>query len=100
MAEQYEGQLNGKRFAEIVREQFPNLFERSSNAMGKTILEDGNPSQNSCKAQEAMCQGGAWKFSIPACSPDLNPIENLFGNVKLQLQDDALHKMITHEMYS
>jgi len=100
LAEQYEGQLNGKRFAEFVREQFPALFERSSNARGKLFLQDGDPSQNSRKAQEAMRQVGARKFSIPARSPDLNPVENVFHNVKSQLQDDALNKKITHETYS
>ena len=84
LAEQYEGQLNGKRFAEFVREQFPTLFERSSNARGKVLLQDGDPSQNRRKAQEAMRQVGAQKFY----------------NVKWQLQDDALNKKITHETYS
>ena len=99
-AEQDEGQLNAKRFAEFVRAQLPTLFERSSNARGKLFLQDGDPSQNSPKEQEAMCQVRAWKFSMPACSPDLNPVENVFHNVKSQLQDDALNKKITHETCS
>ena len=74
LAEQYEGQLNGQNFAEFVREQFPTLFERSSNPNGKLFLQHGDPSQNSRKAQEAMYQVGAKKFSIPPRSPDLNPI--------------------------
>ena len=54
-------------------------------------MEDGDPSQNSQKAR---------KFTIPARSPHLNPIENVFHNVKKQLQDDALSKRITKETYS
>ena len=34
LAEQYEGNLNGQKFADFVREQFPTLFESSSNKNG------------------------------------------------------------------
>ncbi len=83
-----------------MREQFPALFERSSNPKGKLFLQDGDPSQNSRKAQEAISQVGGKKFSIPARSPDLNPIENVFNNVKFQMREDALKNRITHETYS
>ena len=63
-------------------------------------MQDGDPSQNSRKAQDAIAAIGARKFTIPARSPDLNPIENVFHNVKKQLQDDALSKRITKETYS
>ncbi len=99
LAEQYEGQLNGQKFADFVREQFPTLFENSCNKKGKLFLQDGDPSQNSRKAQDAMSRVGARKFTIPARSPDLNPIENIFHNVKRQLQDEALYHKITKETY-
>lgn len=52
------------------------------------------------KAQEAIAAVGGRKFTIPARSPDLNPIENIFHNIKRQLQDDALSKRITKETYT
>ena len=100
LAEQYEGNLNGQKFADFVCEQFPTLFENSSNKNGKLFLQDGDPSQNSRKAQDAIAAVGARKFAIPARSPDLSPIENVFHNVKRQLQDDALSKRITKESHS
>ena len=100
LAEQYEGNLNGQKFANFVREQFPTVFENSCNKKSKLFLQDGDPSQNSRKAKEAIAAVGARKFTIPARSPDLNPIENVFHNVKRQLQDDALSKQITKETYS
>jgi hypothetical protein len=63
-------------------------------------LQDGDPSQNSRKNKLAMSAVGAKTFTIPARSPDLNPIENVFHNVNRQLQDDALSKRITKETYS
>ena len=56
--------------------------------------------KNSRKAQDAIAAVGARKFAIPARSPDLNPIENVFHNVKTQLQNDALSKQINKEPYS
>ena len=100
LAEQYEGHLNGHKFGDFVREQFPTLFENSCNKKGKLFLQDGDPSKNSRIAKLAMSAVGARKFTIPARSPDLNPIENVFHNVKRQLQDDALSKQITKETYS
>ena len=89
LAEQYEGHLNGQKFADFVREQFPKLFENSSNKTGKLFLQDGDPSQNSRKAQQAISAVGAKKFTIPARSPG-----------KRQLQDDALNQQITKETFS
>ena len=42
-----------------------------------------------------------WKllFRIPARSPDLNPIENIFNIVSAKLERDALRKQITHETF-
>ena len=99
LAEQYEGHLNGQKFANFVREQFPTLFQNNSNKKGKPFLQDRDPSQNSRKAQDAIAAVGARKFTIPARSPILNPIENVFHNVRKQLQDDARSKRITKETY-
>lgn len=82
LAEQYEGHLNGQKFADFVREQFSTLFQNSSNKKGKLFLQDGDPSQNSRKAQDAIAAIGARKFTIPARSPDLNPIETFFTMLK------------------
>ena len=99
LAEQYEGNLTGEKFATFVREQFPRLFEMSSNPKGKLFLQDGDPSQNSRKAQVAMSEVGARKLAIPPRSPDINPIENVFHNVKRELRDYALQNNLTHETY-
>ena len=100
LAEQYEGQLNGEKFVDFIKANFPTVFASSRNPMGKLFLQDGDPSQNSRKAEEAMKVVGARKFKIPARSPDLNPIENVFHNVKQQLMDEALSCNITHETFT
>ena len=95
LCEQYEEQLTGQFCANFVREHFENAFENSSNLRGKLFLQDGDPSQNSLKAKNAIFDIGARMFSIPSRSPDINPIENFFHLVKKQLNRDALKQNIT-----
>lgn len=82
LCEQYEEQLTGQFFADFVKEHFQNTFNNTSNPRGKLFLQDGDPSQNSLKAKNAMSDIGARVFPIPPRSPDINPIENFFHLVK------------------
>ena len=99
VAEQYFGRINADIFSSFVREHFASMFKKSANPKGKLFLQDGDPSQNSCKARTAWDEEGARKFSIPARSPDLNPIENIFNIVKKKLHDVALKNEIVRENF-
>ena len=99
LAEKYYGNINGQMFAEFVKDHFPETVQNSSNPRGKLFLQDGDPSQNSRLASDAMTTVGAKKFSIPARSPDMNPIENVFNFVKLQLHSQALGRQLTKENF-
>ena len=61
------------------------------------FLQDNDPSQNSAKAKEALNNIGAEVVTLPARSPDLNPIDNFFHNVKRKLRQDALDNRIVNE---
>ena len=89
--------MSGTYYAELVLEAFPTALERTMNARGKRVLLDGDPSQNSRRAKQALDQIGAKVFSIPPRSPDLNPIENLFNIIRMKLRKEARDKHITHE---
>ena len=67
--------MNGEEFAEFIRTHFKSAFERSANPKGELFLQDGDPSQNNRKVQNAMYAVDARKFSIPPHSPDANPIK-------------------------
>ena len=99
LCEQFHGKLNEQTFSDFIHEQFPKAFANSANPRGKLFLQDGDPSQNSKKARDAMNCVGAKKFSIPPRSPDLNPIENIFHQVKCKLGDDALERNIVKENF-
>ena len=96
---QYSGNINGQKCADFIRNNFPEMFMKAQNPKGKLFLQDGDPSQNSAKAHEALDEIGCRLFKIPARSPDLNPIENIFHLIGRQLRKDALEQGLENETY-
>ena len=92
--------LSGKRFAKFVRKQFPAVFERCQiSGQQRIFLQDGDPSQNSGRVNKVLGRLGVTVFNIPARSPDLNPIENVFKLLGDQLRDNALDQNIEREKF-
>ena len=90
--------MDGPYFAEFVKKNFRKLI-RNSNPAENMFLQDGDPSQNSAIARDAMKRIGVQVQSIPPRSPDVNPIENVFHLVDKKLRSDAIEKNITYESY-
>ena len=95
----YNGNINAETFADFLKEHFPEMFKSGNNTKGRLFLQDGDPSQNSRMAQDAMDAIPCQLFKIPARSPDLNPIENVFHLVGKQLRKDAIEKNISKETF-
>ena len=96
----YTGSLDGEKCKELIKKRFPLLFRESSNPKGKLFLQDGDPSQNSSAAREGMNEIGCRLFKIPPRSPDLNPIENAFHNIRKRLAQESIDQNIVKESYS
>jgi len=77
ICEEYE-KLNGAYFADFVKRNFINMYGAADKDHVNYFVQDGDRSQNSKVAKEAMKRVNAEVFTIPAKSPDLNPIENMF----------------------
>ena len=76
------------------------MFEECGRPIHQSLwLQDGDPRQNSKVARVAWTRLGCEMFGIPARSPDLNPIENIFHIVRRQLREDALEQEIKKESY-
>ena len=65
----------------------------------ENFLQDGDPGQVPRCPKNAMDDVGCRMFAIPARLPDLNPIENMFHLVRVNLQKDALTKEIQKETF-
>ena len=100
MCEQYEGRISGKKMEQFAKDHFEDTFDRcalSTVAGGRRVLQDGCPSQNDKRVLRAMQAMDAETFAIPARSPDLNPIENLFHLVGKRLEEQVLRDQIFFE---
>ena len=101
MLQQPYEKLNGKFFADFIKEHFNISFACAGPKSGghRLFVMDNDPSQNSRPARAALAQVECELVSIPARSPDLNPIENTFNLVKARLQNSVLQSNITSESF-
>ena len=90
--------MNAIYFSEFVRRNFPALFHGRERR--KIFVMDNDPSQTSAMAMKAIEDQGAQLFCIPARSPDLNPIENVFHIVKSNLEMQVRARGINHETWT
>ena len=94
--------MNGPFFASFIKEYFNITFAKAGHKhCGRRIfVMDNDPSQTSKVAMEALASIEAELLKIPARSPDLNPIENIFHLVKRDLRDEAIAQCIEVESFS
>ena len=100
-SEPYE-RMSGEYFARFIRRNFPILFEitgKKNEEGPKLFVMDNDPSQTSAKAKCALCHAKCKMFQIPARSPDLNLIENVFHIVRRQLEAEVKQNTITTETW-
>ncbi|XP_028403948.1 uncharacterized protein LOC114526537 [Dendronephthya gigantea] len=93
--------MDGPYFARFIRRHFPILFDitKNDNTTPKLFVMDNDPSQTSAVAKKALKSIGANMQVIPARSPDLNPIENLFHIVRKRMEAEILQKNIIHQSW-
>ena len=96
MVEEYE-KMTGRYFAWFVRNKFPVLFSRKRGR--KWFFMDNDPSQRSVAARKAIEKECCELFCIPARSPDLNPIENMFHIAKKGLERQVIDSQIVRETW-
>ena len=92
--------MNGSFFAVFVREHLNITFAKAGlKTNGRRLfIMDNDPSQRSRAAQMAL-EDIESEFQEIRRSPDLNPIENIFHQVKRYLENQAISKRITKESF-
>ena len=97
LCEPLTNRMNGTYYSSIFRPTFWAALKKILNPKAKRILVDGDPSQNSKLSKQAIARIGGKTFTITARSPDINPIENLFNQVRGKLKKQAREQKITTE---
>ena len=88
--------MSGAYFANIIDQHLAKALDNCSKR-SRRILQDGCPCQNSKKARRHLYDKGIKLFKIPPRSPDLNPIENLFNQVRRVIKKSSIDGCITKE---
>ena len=84
--ERYE-KMDAQHFTSLIHQHFDTMFERSGKGLTRLWLQDGDPSQNSKLACDAMARCRSELLKLPPQSRDLNPIENMFHIVSRKLHE-------------
>ena len=100
LLKEYE-KMNGEFFADFIKREFDACFRRKGWPLTERLfVMDNDPSQTSSVSKQAMAKINCSMQVIPARSPDLNPIENIFHNIKENLKKGAIQQNITYETFN
>lgn len=76
-----EGAMDGSAFAAYIRDVLvPEIVP------GTDVILDNLASHRNKEATQALRDPGCWFLSLPPYSPDLNPIEQAYSNLKAHLR--------------
>ena len=79
-----DGPMTGERFRAYVEQMLAPSLRR-----GDVVVLDNLPAHKVAGVKEAITAAGASLLYLPAYSPDLNPIEQLFAKLKVLLRKAA-----------
>ena len=91
--------MDAQYLTSFIDQHFDTMFERSGKGLTQLWLQDGDPSQNSESACNAMAHCHSEVLKILPQSPDLNPIEHIFHIVSRKLKKDVIDQKITCGSY-
>ncbi|MDR0558008.1 MAG: transposase [Treponema sp.] len=92
----YQGTMNGVRFEEWFENGLLRTVEK-----GKTIIMDKASFHRKTKLEEICKRHEVFLLYLPPYSPDFNPIEKTWANMKKDLRSSApLHGLIESSIYA
>ena len=99
ICKQYFGSITGEKFKAVVESEFRQAFAKCKKPCARRILMDNCTRQNAKVVVPALAAAKTVRFRIPARSPDLNPIENVFHLMNKALKKEAIENKITKESF-
>jgi transposase len=92
----YQKAMNAVRFEEWVKERLLPAVKK-----GSTIIMDNARFHRKNELEKIMKEAKVHLLFLPPYSPDLNPIEKLWANMKRNLQDTApLYDLLQTAIYN
>ena len=99
MCKAYTGRMNSERYQDLIVPSIVEGVRKSINPLGKRVLQDNCSIMNQKQVVEKLFEEGIKRFQIPARSPDINCIENVFHKMRKEIQRDAINRNISNESF-
>lgn len=89
----YDGKCDAKRLSQIYREYVVETFKRDfgSGIIERWLLHDNDGRHGAPPMLKVLHDAGITVMDFPAYSPDLNPLENIWPDVKKRLLNEYTH---------
>ena len=99
MCKAYTGRMNALKYDNIIVPKIIDGLKNSGNPIAKRLVQDNCSIMNSKLVLSTLDDEGVTRFKIPARSPDINCIENVFHSMRSAIQKDAVTRNIKKESF-
>ena len=99
MCKSYAGRMDSEKYDRVIVPAIQRGMQQSINPIAKRLVQDNCSIMNSRLVVSSLDEAGILRFKIPARSPDINCIENVFHAMRKAIQRDAVTRNIQKESF-